>query len=372
MSAGWGWGQATYENFARTKTFGALDALRALSVIAVIWQHTSGDPGPEFFSKGAFGVDMFFAISGFLITTLLLRERRRKGRISLKGFYLRRVFRIMPIYYVALTAYVLLTLLTNRATPAGDQFLHHLPAFLTYTSNWFSDLSSGPSVTFYFAWSLATEEQYYLFWPPLLVLLLHLVGRQGGKGHRGPLTALAVLIVVNQVALHLPGGALLVTILASLELPILLGSAAALLLDIPEVFRRLSPLLSARWFPPAVLAAIILSLIWTTPNWLTQVMMVVAVASVCVTEKTVLHPVLTWRPLSYVGTISYGMYLLHMLCANVIRQVIPGRYSLLLFILTTALVIAVASMSKKFFEDPLQQVGRRLSSRVATRATPSV
>ncbi|MGO3152249.1 MAG: acyltransferase family protein [Galactobacter sp.] len=356
---------ATYQDFQRTKNFGALDALRALSVIAVIWQHTSGNPGPEFFSKGGFGVDMFFAISGFLITTLLLRERRRKGRISLKGFYIRRVFRIMPIYYVVLAAYVALTVLTQRGTPASDQFLSHLPAFLTYTSNWFVDLSAGPSVTFYFAWSLATEEQYYLFWPPLLVLLMFLGLRKGGNTLSGPLIALAMLILVSQIAMHLPSGALIVTIAASLALPILLGSAAALLLDAPAVFERMSPLLSARWFPLACFAAIVLSLIWPTPEQLTQVLMVAAVASVCITEDTLLHPVLRWRPLAYVGTISYGMYLMHMLCANVIREFVPGRYSVLLFVLTTALVIAVASVSKKIFEDPLQRLGRRLSTRVA-------
>src|SRR5690606_25824375 len=92
----------SYAAFQSTKTFGALDALRTFSVIAVIWHHTSGTPGPEFFQKGAFGVDFFFAISGFLITTLLLRERRRNGRISLRGFYIRRFFRIMPIYYLVL------------------------------------------------------------------------------------------------------------------------------------------------------------------------------------------------------------------------------------------------------------------------------
>lgn len=361
-------GPATYDKFQATRHFSALDGLRALSVIAVIWQHTSGNPGPEFFSKGRFGVHCFFAISGFLITTLLVRERDRTGRISLKGFYIRRTLRIMPIYYLVLGAYVLLVFALRQGILEGRQFFMNLPAFLTYTSNWFVDLSSGNSVTFYFAWSLATEEQFYLFWPVLLVVTLSLVDRRRPGTVRLPLFLLLLIIGINQVALLADTQSLLVTIVASLALPILLGSAAALALSRRVVFDAVGPILSAAWFAPTVILGVLASLIWNTPGQVTEVALVLLVASLCVTERTVLHPVLRWRPLVHVGIVSYGIYLMHMLCANAIRLVLPDDFGLPLFVCTTFLAAGLATVSYYLFEGPLQRLGRRLSHRADQRA----
>lgn len=360
-------GTATWEQFQGTRFFGALDALRAVSVIAVIWHHTSGLPGPGFFSKGYFGVDFFFAISGFLITTLLLREYRRHRRVSLRAFYIRRFFRIMPIYYLVLAAYVVLTVLTRRGTPEAEQFFANLPAFLTYTSNWFVDLEAGEAVTFYFAWSLATEEQFYVFWPPLLVLILVLAGARRSRATLALVAAVAALVTVSQAVALLGDRSLPGIILGSLALPILLGAAGAVLLDDEAAFGLLSPVLSAIWFAPLVFAAVLASLIWSTPPQLTQVLMVAAVISVCIRETTLLHPVLSWRPLAYVGTISYGIYLMHMLCANVLRIALPERFGILLFVLTSVLVIVVATVSFRIVEMPLQRWGRRFSDRAMMR-----
>lgn len=360
-------GSARYDDFRSTRTFGALDGLRALSVIAVIWQHTSGNPGPEFFSKGGFGVEFFFAISGFLITTLLLRERDREGRISLRGFYARRTFRIMPLYYLVLAVYVVLTLGLRADTEEGRGFIANLPAFATYTSNWFVDLDSGDTVTFYFAWSLATEEQFYLFWPPFLVLCFIAAGSIGRGALALPLALLGSLVLIGQLAIASSSDALAVTILASLSLPILLGSAAALLLHRRRVFEAVAPVLSAPWCAPLLAAVMLASLVWDTPKQLTQVSMVLLVASLCVTERTVLHPALRWRPLAHIGVVSYGIYLMHMLCANALRLVLPEHYGVALFAGTTLLVVAVASASHRWIETPLVAAGRRLSARLQER-----
>ena len=354
----------THAEFQSTRMFGALDGLRALSVIAVIWQHTSGRPGPEFFSKGYFGVDFFFAISGFLITTLLLRERKKNGRISIGKFYLRRVFRIFPIYYLVLAAYVILVVATRRDTAEGEGFISNLPAFLTYTSNWFVNLSEGNSVTFYFAWSLATEEQFYLFWAPLLTLLLLVTSRTMWP----PLAALGALILINQWALLSDSQALPVVILASLALPILLGSVAAILFDLPGSFRFLSPVVGARWFSPLVVTLMFTSLIFNTPNQLTQVLMVLVVMSVCITEKTLFHGILRFRPLAYVGVISYGIYLMHMLNANVVRIILGEGTGMVVFVATTVLAIGVAAFSFRFIESPILRFGRRFGSSAHTDA----
>ena len=86
------------------------------------------------------GVELFFVISGFLITTLLLRERTANGRVSLKNFYARRTLRIFPLYCAALALYVIMVYVHERHSEAGQQFFHNLRYFATYTSNMFVDL----------------------------------------------------------------------------------------------------------------------------------------------------------------------------------------------------------------------------------------
>src|SRR4051812_6025192 len=152
----------SHDSFRRTRVFASLDGLRCVSILGVIWFHTTARSG-GLAGSGFLGVELFFAISGFLITTLLLREAETRGRVSLKAFYLRRTLRIFPLYYVVLGAYVVLAWQFEHG-PAGAIFWRNLPSYLTYTSNWFVRLDSVRTI-FYFAWSLATEEQFYLFWP---------------------------------------------------------------------------------------------------------------------------------------------------------------------------------------------------------------
>lgn len=358
---------AEHANFVSTRFFSGLDGLRALSVIAVIWQHTSGRPGPEIFSKGHFGVDMFFAISGVLITTLLLREHDRTGSISLRSFYIRRVGRIFPLYYIVLATYVVLVLATRSDTPEGQYFLTKLPAFLTYTSNWFVELGEGNSVIFYFAWSLATEEQFYLFWPPLLMTLL-LFGR-----HRTAhaLSALGVLILISQIALASDAETLLSTILGSLALPILLGAALAILAHSRTGFAVLRVPLGQRWSSVAIAGLTLASLAVQTPEQLTQVLMALLAVSVCLREDTWSHPLLTWRPLAWVGVISYGIYLMHMLVANAVRLILGEHFGVTLFAVTTLVTVAVASVSYRVLESRLTELARGISRRPALHARTS-
>ena len=84
--------------FTSVRYFSGLDALLAISVIGIIWTHLSGEHSVHLLNRGNMGVDLFFAISGFLVTTLLLREYRQNGRILLRNFYIRRTLRIFPLY----------------------------------------------------------------------------------------------------------------------------------------------------------------------------------------------------------------------------------------------------------------------------------
>src|SRR5688572_19697502 len=96
-------------------------------------------PASGILARGQTGVYLFFAISGFLITSLLIRERRTTGTISMRGFYLRRTLRILPLYYAVLLTYVIAVPILEHG-PDGAEFFANLPYFLTYTSNWFVTL----------------------------------------------------------------------------------------------------------------------------------------------------------------------------------------------------------------------------------------
>lgn len=147
----------------------SLDGLRAISIAMVLVAHLAGTRGfpisaatGNFWALGELGVHVFFVISGFLITGLLLDELARTGRIRLGRFYFRRTLRIFPPYYALLAALVAAQALGWLALNQGDA-LHAL----TYTSNY----DAGRSWSVGHTWSLAVEEQFYLLWPATLVLL---------------------------------------------------------------------------------------------------------------------------------------------------------------------------------------------------------
>jgi peptidoglycan/LPS O-acetylase OafA/YrhL len=350
---------SAHERFLATRYFGSLDGLRALAVLAVVWHHTAGSgPGTTGIAgRGFLGVELFFGISGFLITTLLLRERDRYGSISLRAFYVRRSLRIFPLYYAVLGLYVVLTLATGRRhTAAGRSFLHHLPAFATYTTDWF--VARGLDVTFYLSWSLATEEQFYLLWPPLLVGLLLL-----GRGRtRWPLTALVVLLTVDAVvtaATGRPPHDLLVTVVTSLSTPILTGSALALLAHTPRGYAALRPVLGHPAAAPVLLLVVLVIAQVGAPLIPTGLVLAALVAACCLREDHPFAPVLRWRPLREIGVVSYGVYLLHLLAANVVRGLLGLQQSPWVFLGTVPLVLVLAWLSHRYVEGPLLRRKRR-------------
>ena len=133
---------------------GALDGIRAISILLVVGLHSPWlNAFP--FNRGWVGVDVFFVLSGYLITTLLVRERDRRGSVSLKHFYLRRALRILP----ALVAWVAVLWLTRTVGPAV------LVLILLYVANIamaLGKVGDGPAAH---AWSLCIEEQFYAIWP---------------------------------------------------------------------------------------------------------------------------------------------------------------------------------------------------------------
>ncbi len=147
----------------------SLDGLRAISILGVLYAHLTITPNFSFtdnvvvhfflsFIAGDNGVNIFFVISGFLITTLLLSEEEKLGTISLKGFYVRRIFRILPVY----CSFLLVVFLCNHFSWIKDIEAYSFIAPLTFTTG---VLPVNTGWTLGHTWSLSVEEQFYLLWP---------------------------------------------------------------------------------------------------------------------------------------------------------------------------------------------------------------
>jgi peptidoglycan/LPS O-acetylase OafA/YrhL len=172
----------------------ALDGLRAVAVLLVLFSHatlTRGFPSlglaSAFDRLGSAGVDVFFVLSGFLITSLLCRERERSRAISLRAFYLRRALRLLPAYLCFLVFVALLAVAGKADVTRGDWV-----AAGTYTMNF----RAHPAWELGHIWSLSIEEHFYLLWPPVLALLppRRAVGALAAVLLLEPLARIAVLV----------------------------------------------------------------------------------------------------------------------------------------------------------------------------------
>jgi peptidoglycan/LPS O-acetylase OafA/YrhL len=317
---------AKYSEFLETDRFASLDGLRCFSILGVIWHHATE------IGKGFLGVETFFAISGFLITTLLLRERRRYGDISLSKFYARRALRIFPLYYTVFGIYILIVWMTQRHLDTGKEFFHNLRFFSTYTSNWFVPLNG--HVIFYFSWSLATEEQFYLVVPSLEKYL----------------RSFSVVAILFSVGIHLAGAWIpLGIVIAKISTPLCFGVLAAHALDNPKSFRYLAAVTypkvcSLGW----LLAVVVLAWVNAHELLLASAMTGLVVSSVIRTDHG-LAWLFEWSLFQSVGHVSYGMYMLHQLCLNALRKAFltPG---LDLFACGSVLSFFAASASYRWYE----------------------
>lgn len=363
-----------YNQFRSIGYFGSLDALRCLAIVAVIWQHSPAIPhdAMPLTDAGASGVALFFVLSGFLITTLLLREDEGTGGISLRNFYMRRTLRIFPLYYAVLGLYALLVALLEH-NAAGRLFFQNLPYYLTYTTNWFVDLKLNEDgqrrVIFVFAWSLATEEQFYLFWPPIMKFC-----------RRAVAISILLAVVFVDLALTFAFGIVdvpettvqrLLRIAQSPSTEICFGVLLAIALHAKAGFAAAWRVLGKQWSAPATLVLLAAIAMWpggATPGWyLAQAMALTAFLAACVIRED--HGVaafLTTPFLARVGVVSYGMYLLHMLSVNSVKVIfarIGVESAPALFVLAVLAAYFSAEMSYRLFESPILRLKKRFGSR---------
>jgi len=341
----------SHRDFLNRKYFSSMDGLRCIAIAGVFAFHSRIISDGFFGLRGALGVMLFFIISGFLITTLILRERDQYGFISLRNFYARRSLRIFPLYYGVLTVTICYVVLFERHKPAAHEFFRNIPSFFSYTANWFVDVTQDRRVIFGVAWSLSTEEQFYLFWPSIVSF---------SRRHRWfPVALVSALGILNIVLVHLLStGAITLNapwhnIALTVPVGICFGCLLAYALNDRRMFTRLYPLLSPRWMAVFAIAGMIgLSYIPTVPNLPIYCFMVLGLATTIVQPNHYLAPLLQARPVKYIGAVSYGIYLMHVLILNVGRRILHIESPVLLALFALPVVTMIAGLSYRYFESP--------------------
>jgi peptidoglycan/LPS O-acetylase OafA/YrhL len=330
---------AAYQRFIETAKLPGLDGLRALAILPVIWHHSTPRPLPGLLGKGAVGVDLFFALSGFLITTLLLRERRATSSIRLGAFYARRSLRIFPLYYLVLGLYGLRALQTAHDSEAARHFLHSLPYHASYTANWFVNYQVPHPVIFAFSWSLCVEEQFYWLWPGLVKFLKN--------------RAVLATVMAGVVALDwwieafggmrgtFPSGSLALRMVTSFSTPIGCGCLVAILLDTRCGFRWAHCVLGKRWAAPLCLLAVVyfLSREFTPYLWLSGALALL-VGAVAIRPDSGLSWLVERRVLVRIGVLSYALYLLHVTALGLVRRLVPSFAESSLFVFGVGLPLS--------------------------------
>ena len=346
-----------HETYLARRHFESLDGVRCLCILSVMWHHAEIGYALRASTRGFLGVDMFFVLSGFLIVTLLLRERSATGAVSLRRFYMRRVLRIFPAYY-GLLLVLTVGYLLFRPGEGSSLFFATLPWYVVYLSNW--SLLQAPNLGI--MWSLATEEQFYLVWPAC------------EKVVRGPWlpVLLGAVLVVNQLinfgwldgwfaSLYGLPEVPELAILDTTFTPICLGVILAHLLHGRSGFERLAAWLGHRHVPALLLLALVVEVqlspadISGWPRLLIHTTMALWLGSLVVGDDHSLRPLLAFRPIARIGAISYGMYLFHLWAFHLARGIngwLALDFELALFLTGSLVTVVVAELSFRFLEAP--------------------
>jgi peptidoglycan/LPS O-acetylase OafA/YrhL len=334
-----------------------LDGLRALAVGLVVVDHSVA-----WFAGGGVGVNIFFVLSGFLITSLLLSEREKTGRNRLGLFYMRRVLRLYP----ALVAMLVVTAVI------GGVALGSVLIAGTYTTNLFMTFGLNPVSPYGHTWSLALEEQFYLLWP----LLLPLFVRAGRRTAITVLTGLAFAsaawaqLAINTVIDH---GNITVAVFNPLWQAhgLLIGCAVAFAVRHRPV-PRAGALVNGGLLVcllVAVAASATVDRHWAA-GWNLVSEFAAAAAIAGMRDRAAgLSRLLAWRPVVWVGERSYAIYLWHL---PLITFALDRGYGKPGILAAWILTVVAAAVSWRFVEQPFLRLKKRFEPHQAsTPATPA-
>jgi peptidoglycan/LPS O-acetylase OafA/YrhL len=379
-------GERAVTGFDRFRQVDALDGLRGMAILLVVLSHldelavdgvrdlrghdlTPVGPLNDLLDGGFLGVDLFFVLSGFLITTLLAQERRASGAVRFGRFYARRALRLLPALYVFLAAHVAYAVAadlhgTNEAWSIGGALL--------YVSNWVTadNLFRATEGTGHL-WSLAVEEQFYLMWPAVLLLLAR--ADRSTRLLRAVLVAAIVGVALHRADLWSDGVHWLqVFVRTDTRIDaLLIGALAAVVWGGRS--RPLPPgFTAAAWVAAVVLVGILpvadyeAGFVYLGGFSLFAVAAAVVVVAAVDTEWGGNH-VLRLPALQLLGRVSYGLYLWHLLVFYAVRRWADDVPIVPRIALALAVSLAVTTLSHWVVERPALRLKRRFA---APRPTP--
>ncbi|MGZ4258087.1 MAG: acyltransferase family protein [Gaiellaceae bacterium] len=357
-----------YDAWRAAAFFPALEGLRGIAALLVVFHHTRSH-WLWGWLEGWNGVTLFFVLSGFLITTLALREEVALGALRWRAFFVRRVFRIIPVYLASLALYIVAVGVVGIAAGHRGPFFHALPWYLSPFPE--VPFFSRTHIVFSLAWSLGIEEKFYLLWPLVAFVLL----RRRMRGRLGLALALAVVLQVP-IALGSSGRAL------APYSAILVGCVLAFLMHNRSSFARLSRFGSKPFFLAAVVLLVVVHGLThvfhpTAPGfrvaaaWYYLPYSLAAALVVCALAlRAGGSGWLESAPMRFVGRVSYPLYLTHPLGLAAAAMVVAsgGLVSELLYLAVgLVLSLALAYAIHRAVEKPLIRSGKRLAGRVSAR-----
>jgi peptidoglycan/LPS O-acetylase OafA/YrhL len=321
------------------------DGLRAIGFLLVVTAHI---PAVALFSslQGWSAVWVFFAISGYLVTMLLIREERKTGTIAFGPFMIRRFFRIVPAYAIAILLYWAALRWVLPSDGEYERFMARLPYYLTLMPEY---AHTNVFTIFVHSWIIGIEAKFYLFFPPVVFLLLK---RDRWRFGLTAATALVLAVEGSLTALSYCG--------------ILFGAMLAQLLEWPRSYAAIAALTRVPVAVPLACIAALLVLLRYREQWLAVTVVATYLVAYVVLQEGAMRRVLMYRPLVYLGQRSYGAYLLHVLAIH-IGYMAFGSDTTVGGLLTAGLALAVtipaAEVMYRLVERPAIELSRRLADR---------
>ncbi|MEO8050185.1 MAG: acyltransferase [Acidobacteriota bacterium] len=336
-----------------------LDGLRAVAAFSVVFYH-AGVP----FISGGVGVLVFFVLSGFLITWLLLKENDQTGGVSLRDFYTRRALRIFPAFYCYSGLVLALALVRHRAV-----LWPQAVASLLYVNDYYQALNGDPNTAFSHTWSLAIEEQFYLLWPALFLMLRSDYQRLA----RFLAVAIGVLwlyraVLVLVVKVH---QGYIYEAFDTRADHLLIGCLLAVILR-TGLFSRFWEWISARpWtaFGSAgMLAASSVAEVRYGADYRDTISFIanpllaaLLIGQMIAFSGTSVWNWMNWPWVRYLGRISYSIYLYQQVLIDIPKKFLGGRPMLVQLAATMILVTIAASFSYFVIEKPFLRLKARFS-----------
>ena len=359
----------------KSKYLPSIDSLRALAVLAVIIYHVD----VNYLPGGFLGVDLFFVLSGYLISSLIIKEFRKTGTVNLYNFYIRRARRLLPAVYFMITIGLVVMVLFNEVLLRKS----HLDAIFgyIYSSNWwyiFHKLdyfdSFGAQSPFKHLWSLAIEEQFYMIFP-LLFLLVN--GKKKSKDGTYKLNKNFLYVVLGLILVSLIAHILLFDInnisriyfgTDTRAFSLLVGVVGAILYPMERLHSKVTPQQNMIYsvVSLASIATLITVMVYTSEynTWLYRGgFLLVAILGLIVIissgkQHTLMSKLLSFKPIVFIGKISYSLYLWHfpiLVLTTPVSEI--GNPNIFFVILRIVLTFAVAIVSYVFVETPIRKLG---------------